>query len=196
MEEKKETILEALLRASGDEAPIVTAIEEDTAEPGDLPRLLEESRLAKAGAITELAKRAMYWDAKRKALEAFFLPYLEAYQQELDYCESRADRARLGIATLLPSGEELVSDDIAITWRKSQRGEIVDKEAIPVEFLRIKDPEPNLEELKAAAKAGKQIPGYELRTNFSLQIKPGGARAKANQRAREKKRIAGGSDDE
>lgn len=193
---KKETILESLMEVRGDEKPLIESIEEERCEPSDLPKLVHESRLAKSSVIVELSKRLMYYEAKASALEAFFAPYLEAYEAERNFLLSRAERARLGVASLLPAGEEFVDDSISISWRKTFKGEIVDRAAIPLEYCKIKDPEPSLEMLKAAAQKGEKVPGYEVRTNFHMKIGPGGAKAKSNARARERKRLEGKTEEE
>jgi hypothetical protein len=154
-------------------------------EPEQLPAVLQESKIVKAEAIRCIGKRALYWEAKAEALKAFFKPYLDAYQEELDFCEARAERARAGVALMVPLGSEHVDESIAVTWRTSEKGEVLDPELIPIDFTRVKT-EPALDLLKAAAKQGKETPGYRLTKNYHLQIKPGGLRAKANAKARAK----------
>jgi hypothetical protein len=60
----------------------------------------------------------------------------------------------------------------------------------------VADPKPSLELLKAAVKKNRdlKIPGFELKKNYNLQIKPGGAKAKNNAKARERKRLEGHED--
>jgi hypothetical protein len=196
MENKEVTILEHLLSPQGDERHAIAALEEDRAEPADLPRMLSDAHIQKEMAIVELGKRVLYWEAKQAALMGFFAPYLEAYESELRFIESRCSRAKMAISALVPAGTELVNDIISVSWRTSEKGEIVDPEAIPLEYCKVADPKPSLELLKAAVKKNRdlKIPGFELKKNYNLQIKPGGAKAKNNAKARERKRLEGHED--
>jgi hypothetical protein len=179
--------LENMIAIDSRDASIALQDLEDlvSSDTDSLPKLMEAKGLSKAQAIASLGQRALYWDAKAEALKAFFKPYLDAYQEELDFCEARAERARAGVALMVPLGSEHVDDSIAVTWRTSEKGEVLDPELIPIDFTRVKT-EPALDLLKAAAKQGKETPGYRLTKNYHLQIKPGGLRAKANAKARAK----------
>lgn len=200
MEETKDvSILEHLLSPQGDERHAISALEEDRAEPSDFPRMISEAHLQKEHAVVELGKRVLYWESKAAALKGFFAPYLEAYEAELAFIESRASRSKTAISALVPAGTELVNETISVSWRISERGEITDPDLIPLEYCKVAEPKPSLEALKAAIKANRElkIPGYALRKEFNLQIKPGGARAKSNAKARERKRLTNqeGSDE-
>ena len=57
-----------------------------------------------------------------------------------------------------------------ISYRKSEKVNIIDETKIPKAFLKVKT-EPNLTEIKNAIKDGKKVKGAEIVTNLNLQIK-------------------------
>lgn len=59
-----------------------------------------------------------------------------------------------------------------ISYRKSEKVNVLDAEKLPSEFVTVKtETKPNLTEIKKAIKNGKEIEGCSLVTNLNMQIK-------------------------
>lgn len=58
-----------------------------------------------------------------------------------------------------------------LSIHKSEAVDVPDVFAVPDEFWRIRDPEPNKDAIKAALKEGRDIPGARLKISESLQIR-------------------------
>ena len=71
----------------------------------------------------------------------------------------------------LEVGEKYQDPQFATSWRKSESVEIDNLYAIPMQYLRAKDPEPKKDEIKKAIKAGEVVPGAVLVEKQNLQIK-------------------------
>lgn len=80
-----------------------------------------------------------------------------------------------------------VGDRVRLFYKESTSTEIYDSESIPLEFCEMK------QEIKKALikehleNGGDEVLGARLNTKLSLQIKPGGERAKMNQKNMEKR---------
>ena len=87
--------------------------------------------------------------------------------------ENRAGRAREFLELQL-RGEKFTTPRVAVSWRKSEAVEIgmgffaTDANE---RFLRYRDPEADKAAVRAALKAGETVPGAELVTRQSMQIK-------------------------
>ena len=106
-----------------------------------------------------------------------FLSDAEAYKREKEsfakkeqIAKNKAERLKAYLAGNL-GGEKFKSDRVTISYRKSDSVEITDAAALPVEYLRTKEPEPNKSEIKKALKAGKKVSGAVLVEKESIQIK-------------------------
>jgi hypothetical protein len=158
---------------------LVEEIESESVEPDRAAALTESREIAREATISALAGRVLYWRHKAEALQAFFKPYLEAYEAELKALESNAERAELAIQTLVKPGQTFKNETCEVKYRTTERGEVYDQDAIPFEFCKIPEPKPSLELLKQAAKLGQEVPGYRLQVVHHLQIKHGkGAKTK------------------
>ena len=60
---------------------------------------------------------------------------------------------------------------VRLSWRSSEYVEVNGIDALPDEYLRFKDPEPDKTKIKAALKAGVELKGCTLVANQNLQIK-------------------------
>ena len=69
------------------------------------------------------------------------------------------------------NGEKFSSARGSVSYRRSQSVEVKDVYALPEEFVRYKEPEPDKTAIKDAIKAGKDVPGAELVENVSTIIK-------------------------
>lgn len=69
------------------------------------------------------------------------------------------------------NGDKFKTARAAISWRKSEAVEVVDASQLPAEYLVQQAPTPNKPEIKAALKAGNEIPGARLIENHNMIIK-------------------------
>lgn len=106
-----------------------------------------------------------------------FLSDAEAYKREKEsfakkeqIAKNKAERLKAYLAGNL-GGEKFKSDRVTISYRKSDSVEITDAAALPVKYLRTKEPEPNKAEIKKALKAGEEVSGAVLVEKESIQIK-------------------------
>ena len=60
---------------------------------------------------------------------------------------------------------------VRLSWRSSESVEVNGIDALPDEYLRFKDPEPDKTKIKAALKAGIELKGCTLVAKQNLQIK-------------------------
>lgn len=85
-------------------------------------------------------------------------------------CENRSEWLRSYLAMNL-EGEEFKSPRAAISWRRSEAVNVTDVWALPAEYIRMADPEPDKTAIKKALKSGETVNGATLVENYSLQIK-------------------------
>ena len=67
-------------------------------------------------------------------------------------------------------GQKFETAKLKVGYRKSQQVE-VDMDILPDEYFRFRDPEPDKTKIKAALKAGTEIPGAELVEKQNMIIK-------------------------
>ena len=83
-----------------------------------------------------------------------------------------ADRLKAWVLNNIGAGAKFEDARCVVGTRKSQRCEIVDQAQIPKEFLKtVVSTVPMKDEIKAAIKAGKEVPGAKMIDNLSLTIK-------------------------
>ena len=85
-------------------------------------------------------------------------------------CENRTEWLKKYLANNL-QGEKFKTPRVAVSWRRSQSVEVEDVWALPDEFVRRADPEPNKTAIKEAIKAGIDVPGAELVDSLSMTIR-------------------------
>lgn len=68
-------------------------------------------------------------------------------------------------------GKKFETARVKLSWRASEVVEVNDIGALPDDYLRFKEPEPDKAKLKAALKAGVKIGGCQLVAKQNLQIK-------------------------
>ena len=95
----------------------------------------------------------------------------QAFEARQRAAENKAESLKRYISGVL-AGEKFSTDRVSVTWRKSVRVEFSgDVRSLPVECIREKDPEVRKDELKKILKAGAVVPGAQLVTDQSIQIK-------------------------
>lgn len=69
------------------------------------------------------------------------------------------------------NGEKFKTIRVEISFRKSERVDIVDSSSIPSEYMIAKDPTPDKAKIKKAIKGGIAIDGAEISPHSNIQIK-------------------------
>ena len=102
---------------------------------------------------------------------------LKTEKKRLDEAKSLCEKSleRMKKATLdfyNATGAErpITAGTFRISKRKSESTKITDESLIPLEFWKVKR-EANVSDIKAAIKAGREVPGAEIIENYSIQIK-------------------------
>lgn len=98
---------------------------------------------------------------------------IKSFQKRKKSAENTAERLKNSIQkTMEDTGKtKFETTRAALSFRQSESVNFTDKKAIPPEFMRQKDPEPDKTAIKKAIKAGQAVPGAELISNRNLQIK-------------------------
>lgn len=145
---------------------ILSCIDEDTGEVIDFDRLAELTM-----AETDKLEAVALW-IKNLAADA------EAYRREAAAFTERATAANTKIEKLKKwlgeslGGEKFATERVAVSFRRTKAVSIVDTEAIPTEYLRVKtEVEPDKTKMMAALKTGAEIPGAQLAERLSVTIK-------------------------
>ncbi len=68
-------------------------------------------------------------------------------------------------------GEAFETSKVHYHYRKSQSVDVIDEDAIPEQYMDYQTvKKPIKTDIKKALKAGEEVPGCQLRTNFNLQV--------------------------
>lgn len=114
--------------------------------------------------------------------------YIKNQQAEADMIKAEADklaeRAKAkaneakrckeylsGFMANFYDGKKFETPRVRLSWRASESVEVSGIDALPDEYLRFKDPEPDKTKIKAALKAGVELKGCQLVAKQNLQIK-------------------------
>ena len=101
---------------------------------------------------------------------------IEARIEQLEKDKSRFLKAiefgEKAIRANLAEGEKLKTDEVSVSWRKSESVIVVDAAFLPEQFQRVKTTiEADKKALKEALTAGAKIEGVSIETKNSLVIK-------------------------
>jgi hypothetical protein len=112
---------------------------------------------------------------------------LEAYEKETEWLTKRIKNMEQYLELNAPSrpGDSIVTDDVAIYFKHTERVEITAEQLIPIELCRIKQ-EPDKVAIKEKLKAGEEVPGAQIYVHKTLQVEYGGERARVNAASRAK----------
>lgn len=96
----------------------------------------------------------------------------QAFAKRQAAAEAKADRLTKYLSDVL-AGEKWKAADgrAAISYRKTTSVSISDLTQIPAEFTRIPDPVPDKTAIKNAIQSGQDVPGAEIVTGQSIQIR-------------------------
>lgn len=137
-----------------------------------------------------LAKRLLYYEARLRGLEAEYRPIIEAMETSINFLKKKKENIVLLLQTVVPNGTEFINEQVDIRSTPSTEVEITDLSQIPLEYLRVKEPEADKTLIKQAWRAGREIPGATPKVNYSIKVKPGGIKAIENAKKRAKKKLA------
>jgi hypothetical protein len=108
---------------------------------------------------------------KNAKAEAEMLKKIEAdYAARRKAAEKRAEGLKVYLSENL-KGEKFKTPMVSAYWKETEFTDIKDASLIPVEFIKQKEPEFMLTEIKKAIKEGVKVPGAEIGHRSSLQIK-------------------------
>lgn len=87
-------------------------------------------------------------------------------------CENKAEHLRQYLQFCL-DGQKFQSPRLAVSFRHAKKVEVDADylDAIPEQYLRFKDPEPDKKAIADALKAGQEVPGCQLIESVSMIIK-------------------------
>ena len=118
-------------------------------------------------------------DAKIEATIKYYknqIALAEMVESELDALKNRAkthrnaaERVKSFLAQILRAGEKPEFGAGKVSWRRSEAVEVLDANALPEKYIKIVS-SPMLTEIKAALKAGEELPARIIERN-NLQIK-------------------------
>lgn len=91
-----------------------------------------------------------------------------AYRQKV--CENKAESLKEYLSRFL-AGEKFKTAKISISYRKSERVNVLDIGKLDDDYLKFKDPEPDKTKIKKAIKDGVELDGVQLVENYNIQIK-------------------------
>lgn len=107
------------------------------------------------------------------AAMAAFAGEIKAFQKRKKSAENTAERLKNSIKNAMEKAgkNNLETARAALSFRKSESVNLTDVKAIPVKYMKFKDPEPDKTAIRKAIKDGQSVPGAILIKNRNLQIK-------------------------
>lgn len=144
---------------------ILECVDMETGEIIDFEKLesLQEERDVKIENISCWIKN-LSSDAEQLKQEA------DKLMQRKKVAENKAESLKKYLFGFL-DGEKFKTAKVSISYRSSESVDVEDTNLIPKEFLRYKDPEPDKTLIKAALKAGHELPGAQIVKKQSIVIK-------------------------
>lgn len=146
-------------------------VDEETGEVLFDPERLEQLQMDRERKVEHLALAWKNLAAEAKAIKA----EEEALAKRRKVTENEAERARKYLEYIL-GGESFKSARVAIGYRRSEQVEVT-PDFVPWAFehrqslLRLKEPEADKSAIKAAIRAGEDIPFAEITQKKSMTIK-------------------------
>ena len=146
-------------------------VDHETGVPTDeASAALDDLAIAKEEKVLNIARYLLGEEAEAGMVQQ----QIDRLAQRKRRHEARAKWLRNYLEGNLQAGAEKYRDAVAtVGWRKSQRVEVVDADAVPKEFLRVipATTEIDKQAAKPVLKGGASIMGLELVTRHSLQVK-------------------------
>lgn len=154
------------------DAAIEDLLEQEDPETGELLCDYEQLEALMMARETKLENVALYIKNKTAEAEAIKQEKL-ALEKRQQQANRKIERAKAFLEQYL-AGQKLVTPRVAVSWRKSEVVELgmgFFSTDVNERFLRYRDPEPDKAAIKAALKAGEDVPGAELVARQNMQIK-------------------------
>lgn len=140
----------------------------------------ETGEILNEDALDEFQSLQMEWDDRienmacyiknLKAEAAAIKAEKDALAARQKVAERKAERLSRYLSGYL-NGMKFDSPKAKITWRKSEAVQVDDISLLPEQYLTYAAPTANKTEIKAALKAGTEIPGAQLVQNMNMSIK-------------------------
>lgn len=145
---------------------ILACIDPETGE------LIDEEALASLQMErTRKIKNVALWLKNLNASAAAYKAERDAFDERMKQAQKKADSLKRYLANAL-GGEKFVTDECAVSFRKSTAVNVLDEAAIPSAYMTEKvTRSPDKTAIKAAIKGGEDVPGVALVENLSVQIK-------------------------
>ena len=120
---------------------------------------------------TEKIKNVALWLKNLNASAAAYKAERDAFDERMKQAQKKAESLKRYLANAL-GGEKFVTDECAVSFRKSTAVNVLDESAIPAAYMAEKvTRSPDKTAIKAAIKGGEAVPGVALVENLSVQIK-------------------------
>lgn len=145
---------------------ILACIDQETGE------LLDEAALTDLQMErTQKIKNVALWLKNLNASAAAYKAERDAFDERMKQAQKKAESLKRYLADAL-GGEKFVTDECAVSFRKSTAVNVLDEAAIPAAYMTEKvTRSPDKAAIKAAIKGGEAVPGVALVENLSVQIK-------------------------
>lgn len=147
------------------DSAILDCMDLETGEVFDVDRF-EELNLERTVKIENICLWIKNLKAEIEALKA----EKDAFAKRQKSAENKMESLKKYISGYL-EGTPYESAKVKVSFRKSEVLDITEGAAIPVEYLKFKEPDVDKVELKKALKSGVQIPGVSIIENQNIQIK-------------------------
>lgn len=146
------------------EAAIMDCVDEETGEILDFEKIqsLEMTREHKIEQLACLYKNTLAYAEKVKE-----------EKQKLAEWQAKAEKQAEDIKNFLSgylNGQKFKTPRVAISFRKSDKVNVLDLESVPSQYIRVKK-EPDKKAIKEAIKSGEKVKGVELLEGKSISIK-------------------------
>lgn len=120
---------------------------------------------------TQKIKNVALWLKNLNASAAAYKAERDAFDERMKQAQKKAESLKRYLADAL-GGEKFVTDECAVSFRKSTAVNVLDEAAILAAYMTEKVTcIPDKTAIKAAIKGGEAVPGVALVENLSVQIK-------------------------
>lgn len=120
---------------------------------------------------TQKIKNVALWLKNLNASAAAYKAERDAFDERMKQAQKKAESLKRYLADAL-GGEKFVTDECAVSFRKSTAINVLDEAVIPSAYMTEKvTRSPDKTAIKAAIKGGEAVPGVALVENLSVQIK-------------------------
>jgi hypothetical protein len=120
---------------------------------------------------TQKIKNVALWLKNLNASAAAYKAERDAFDERMKQAQKKAESLKRYLADAL-GGEKFVTDECAVSFRRSAAVTVFDEAALPAEYVAEKiSKTPDKAAIKAAIKSGIEVPGAALVDNLSVNVK-------------------------